>query len=115
MRLLTGLAGGFAVSASFPIAAELMSAQHRRTYGAFYEEIALAATFTVQPFIAFPLADNPYGFRLLALPGGLAVTVVPVLIHFAIPESPRWLLRKGQPQAASSTGSSGKPVIACRS
>jgi len=46
-------------------------------------------------------ADNPYGFRLLALPGGLAVTLVSVLIYFAIPESPRWLLRKRQPQAAT--------------
>ncbi len=51
VRLLTGLAGGFAVSAPFPIAAE----------------IALAAAFTVQPFIAFLLADNPLSFRLLAL------------------------------------------------
>jgi hypothetical protein len=55
----------------------------------------------MQPFIAFLAADNPYGFRLLALPGGLAVTVVSVLIYFAIPESPRWLLRKRQPQAAT--------------
>ena len=100
VRLLTGLAGGFAVSAPFPIAAELMPAQHRRTYGAVYE-MALAAAVTVQPFIAFLLGDNPLGFRLLALPGGLAVTVVPVLIYFAIPESPRWLLRRGQPQAAA--------------
>ena len=100
VRLLTGLAGGFAVSAPFPIAAELMPAQHRRTYGAVYE-MALAAAFTVQPFVAFLLADNPFGFRLLALPGGLAVTVVPVLIYFAIPESPRWLLRKGRPQVAA--------------
>ena len=45
VRLLTGLAGGFAVSAPFPIAAELMPAQHRRTYGAIYE-MALAAAFT---------------------------------------------------------------------
>jgi hypothetical protein len=45
--------------------------------------------------------DNPYGFRLLALPGGLAVTVVSVLIYFEIPGSPRWLLRKRQPQAAT--------------
>jgi hypothetical protein len=48
----------------------------------------------MQPFIPFLPADNPYGFRLLVLPGGLAVTVVSVLIYFAIPESPRWLLRK---------------------
>jgi MFS family permease len=100
LRLLTGLAGGFAVSAPFPIAAELMPAQHRRTYGAIYE-MALAVAFTVQPFIAFLLADNPQAFRLLALPGGLAFFVVPVLVHFAIPESPRWHLRKGQPQAAA--------------
>jgi MFS transporter, putative metabolite transport protein len=36
----------------------------------------------------------------LALPGGLAVTVVPVIVYFALPESPRWYLRKGRPQAA---------------
>ena len=76
-----------------------MPSQHRRTYGAVYE-MALAAAFTVQPFIAFLLADNPFGFRLLALPGGLAVTVVPALIYFAIPESPL-VLRKGRPRAAA--------------
>src|SRR5271170_1723087 len=99
LRLLTGLAGGFAVSAPFPIAAELMPAQHRRTYGAIYE-IALASAFTLLPFIAFLLANNPNAFRFLALPGGLAVTVVPVLIYFVLPESPRWHLRKGQAQVA---------------
>src|SRR5580700_8123507 len=36
LRLLTGLGAGGAVSAAFPIAAELMPAQHRRTYGAVY-------------------------------------------------------------------------------
>ena len=41
VRLLTGFGAGFAVSAAFPIAAELMPAQHRRTYGAVYE-MALA-------------------------------------------------------------------------
>ena len=73
MRLLTGFGAGGAVSAAFPIAAELMPAQHRRTYGAIYE-MALAISFTVVPFVAYLLADNPYAFRLLALPGGLAVT-----------------------------------------
>jgi MFS family permease len=100
VRLLTGLAGGFAVSAPFPIAAELMPARHRRTFGAIYE-MALAASFTVLPFIAFLLADDPFGFRLLALPGGLVIFAVPILVHFAIPESPRWYLRKGQPQRAA--------------
>jgi MFS transporter, putative metabolite transport protein len=100
VRLLTGFGAGFAVSAAFPIAAELMPAQHRRTYGAIYE-MALAISFTVVPFIAFLLAGNAYAFRFLALPGGLAITVVPVLVYFVIPESPRWHLRRGHIQAAA--------------
>jgi MFS family permease len=100
VRLLTGFGAGFAVSAAFPIAAELMPAQHRRTYGAIYE-MALAISFTVVPFIAFLLAGNTYAFRFLALPGGLAITVVPVLVYFVIPESPRWHLRRGHNQAAA--------------
>jgi MFS family permease len=99
VRLLTGFGAGAAVSAAFPIAAELMPAQHRRTYGAIYE-IALAISFTVVPFIAYLLAGNPNAFRLLALPGGLSITVVPVLVYFVLPESPRWHLRKGQAQVA---------------
>ena len=99
VRLLTGLGAGGAVSAAFPIAAELMPAQHRRTYGAIYE-VSLAISFTVVPFLASVLSGNPSAFRLLALPGGLSITVVPVLVYFVIPESPRWHLRKGQAQIA---------------
>jgi MFS family permease len=99
LRLLTGLSAGGAVSAAFPIAAELMPAQHRRTYGAVYE-MALASAFTLVPFIAFLLAGDPNAFRLLALPGGLSITVVPVMVYFVIPESPRWHLGKGRPQTA---------------
>jgi MFS family permease len=99
LRLLTGLGAGGAVSAAFPIAAELMPAQHRRTYGAVYE-MALAAAFTLVPFLAFLLAGDANAFRLLALPGGLAVTVVPVVVWFVIPESPRWHLGQGRSQMA---------------
>ena len=99
LRLLTGLGAGGVVSAAFPIAAELMPAQHRRTYSAVYE-MALASSFTVVPFIAGLLAGNVNAFRFLALPGGLAVTVVPVIVYFVLPESPRWYLRKGQVQTA---------------
>jgi len=76
-----------------------MPAQHRRTFSAIYE-MALAISFTVVPFIALLLAGTPYAFRFLALPGGLAITVVPVLVYLVLPESPRWHLRKGQRQAA---------------
>ena len=89
LRLLTGLGAGGVVSAAFPIAAELMPAQHRRTYSAVYE-MALASSFTVVPFIAGLLAGNANAFRFLALPGGLAVTVIPVIVYFVLPESPRW-------------------------
>ncbi len=99
VRLLTGIGAGGAVSAAFPIAAELMPAHHRRTYGAVYE-MALAASFTVVPFVGGLLAGDEHAFRFLALPGGLAITVVPVLIWFVLPESPRWYLRKGRPEDA---------------
>jgi MFS family permease len=99
IRLLTGLAGGFAGAAPFPIAAELMPAQHRRTYGAIYE-IMLASTFTVLPLAGYLLADKPEGFRFMALPAVLGVFVAPVLVYRLIPESPRLHLRRGNLQAA---------------
>ncbi|HUJ97108.1 MAG TPA: MFS transporter [Stellaceae bacterium] len=102
IRLLTGIGLGFAVSAPFPIAAELMPKQHRRTYGAIFE-VMLASAFTLLPFIGFLLAGNPNGFRLIALPGGLALGIVPLLVHFGLPESPRWYLRRGDAQAAVGT------------
>jgi len=99
LRLLTGIGLGFAISAPFPIAAELMPAQHRRTYGAIYE-VMLASAFTLLPFISFFLAGNELGFRLIALPGGLSLFVVPVLLYLLLPDSPRWLLRRGRAREA---------------
>jgi MFS transporter, putative metabolite:H+ symporter len=99
LRLVTGIGLGFTISAPFPIAAELMPAQHRRTYGAIYE-VMLASAFTLLPFVAFVLADHPAGFRLVGLPGGVTLFVAPVLVFFLIPESPRWLLRRGRVQEA---------------
>ena len=99
VRLLTGLAGGFAVSAPFPIGAELMPAQHRRTYGAVYE-MSLASAFTVLPLVGFLLAGNPSAFRFMALGGELMLFIAPALIHFVIPESPRWHLRRGRLEEA---------------
>jgi MFS transporter, putative metabolite:H+ symporter len=99
IRLLTGLAIGFAASAPFPIAAELMPAQHRRTYAAIYE-MMLASSFTLVPLVGFMVAGNPNGFRFLALPAVFGLFVVPLLVYLAIPESPRWHLRRGNAAAA---------------
>jgi putative MFS transporter len=99
IRLLTGFGLGFCLSAPFPIAAELMPAQHRRTFGAIFE-VMLASAFTLLPFVGFVLAGNPEGFRLIALPGGLALGIVPLLVHFGLPESPRWHLSRGNAKAA---------------
>ncbi|MBV8088355.1 MAG: MFS transporter [Alphaproteobacteria bacterium] len=99
VRLLTGIGAGGVVSAAFPIAAELMPAQHRRTYSAVYE-MALASSFTVVPFIAGLLAGNANAFRFLALPGGLTVAIIPPIVYLALPGSPRWHLRRGRAQVA---------------
>ena len=99
LRSLTGLGAGGVWSAVFPIAAELMPAQHRRTYGAIYE-MALASSFTVLPFVGGLLAGNPDAFRFLALPGGLALLVVPAIVYFLLPDSPRWHLRRGDARIA---------------
>jgi len=102
LRLITGFGLGFTISAPFPIAAELMPAQHRRTYGAIYE-VMLALSFTLLPFVGFWLAGTPNGYRYVGLPGGVTLFVAPVLIYFFIPESPRWLLRRGRVQDAVDT------------
>lgn len=102
LRLITGFGLGFTISAPFPIAAELMPAQHRRTYGAIYE-VMLALSFTLLPFVGFVLAGNPIGYRLVGLPGGVTLFIAPVLIYYFIPESPRWLLRRGRAQDAVDT------------
>ena len=99
LRSLTGLGAGGVWSAVYPIGAELMPAQHRRTYGAVYE-MALASSFTVLPFVGGLLAGNPDAFRFLALPGGLALLVVPAIVYFLLPDSPRWHLRRGEARIA---------------
>jgi MFS transporter, putative metabolite:H+ symporter len=76
-----------------------MPAQHRRTYGAIYE-MMLASSFTLVLLVGFLLAGNPNGFRLMALPALLGLFVAPVLVYLLIPESPRWYLQRGNPEAA---------------
>ncbi|HEX3885499.1 MAG TPA: MFS transporter [Stellaceae bacterium] len=102
LRLITGFGLGFTISAPFPIAAELMPAQHRRTYGAIYE-VMLALSFTLLPVAGGLLAHTADGYRYVGLPGGVTLFVAPVLIYFFIPESPRWLLRRGRVQDAITT------------
>ena len=99
VRLLTGVGLGFAISAEFPIAAELMPAQHRSTFSAIFTILG-AIAITLLPFGGFLLAHNREAFQLIALPGGLALFILPPLVHFLIPESPRWLLRKDRAGAA---------------
>lgn len=65
-----------------------MPARHRRTFGAVLE-MSLPAAFTVLPLVGALLAGSPNSFRLIALPGGLAIFVVPPLLYFVLPESPR--------------------------
>src|SRR5579885_3573557 len=102
LRLITGFGLGFTISAPFPIAAELMPAQHRRTYGAIYE-VMLAMSFTLLPVAGGLLAHTTNGYKYVGLPGGVTLFIAPVLIYFFLPESPRWLLRRGRIEDAVNT------------
>ena len=50
--------------------------------------MALAASFTVLPFVGFLLSGNPNAFRMMAVPGGLAFFIVPALIYLPDPGKP---------------------------
>ena len=116
VRLLTGLGAGGAVSAAFPIAAELMPAQHRRTYGAIYE-MSLAASFTVVPFIGGLLAGNANAFRLSGVAGRAGDNRRAGADLFRAPRKPALAFAQGpgrRPRSTSSTGSSREAATACR-
>lgn len=99
LRLLGGIGFGLALPAAYPIGAEILPARHRKTFGWIYE-IILAFAFTTIPFIGFLAGKSPLGWKLLPLPGGVMLFIVPVLVHFVVPESPRWHLTRGHATAA---------------
>jgi len=102
IRMLGGFGFGLALPAAYPIGSELLPATHRKTFGWIYELI-LALAFTAIPFVGYLVGSNPDGWKVLALPGGLMLFVVPPLVHFVIPESPRWFLSTGQADKAVAT------------
>lgn len=99
LRLLGGIGFGLALPAAYPIGSELLPAKHRRTFGWIYELI-LAFAFTTIPFIGYVAGQSTLGWKLLPLPGGLMLFIVPILVHFVVPESPRWYLMRGDSRAA---------------
>lgn len=99
IRMLGGIGFGLALPAAYPIGAELLPASHRKTFGWIYE-IILALAFTAIPFVGSFASGSPAGWKIVALPGGLMLFVVPVLVWLIIPESPRWHLAAGRPDRA---------------
>lgn len=99
LRMLGGIGFGIALPAAYPIGAELLPARHRRTFGALYE-IVLALAVTSIPLIGYLTAGRADGWMFLALPGGVTLFFVPILVHYVVPESPRWYLSRGNPTAA---------------
>ena len=99
LRLLGGIGFGLALPAAYPIGSELLPAKHRRTFGWIYE-IILALAFTTIPLFGYLAGASPTGWKLVPLPGGLMLFIVPVLVYYVVPESPRWYLTHGKPAAA---------------
>ena len=116
LRLLTGFGAGVAVSAAFPIAAELMPAQHRRTYGAVYE-MALAISFTVVPFVAVPARRQPQRLSLSGIAGRAGDNRRAGAGLFCSSRKPALAscaTASLRSRSTSSTGSFAGPAIACR-
>jgi MFS transporter, putative metabolite:H+ symporter len=95
MRLLAGVGFGLALPAAYPLGAELLPAKHRRTFGCVYE-IVLAFAFTTIPLFGYLAGDSLSAWKTVPLPGGLMLFIVPPLVYFFIPESPRLYMMRGQ-------------------
>jgi putative MFS transporter len=92
---------GLALGGALPVAVSYINeVAPTRTRGRFFStyQFLMIAGFVAASASAALLAED-YGWRLLFVIGAAPILLVPV-VWFALPESPRWLVRKRGPAAA---------------
>lgn len=101
LRLLSGLGMGAVFPIPYALAAELISHRYRGAMTAVLDSF-LSFGYFLAPLLALWLIVSlppDLGWRVLFYVGGLPLLYVPVIVKW-MPESPRWLVARGQIEEA---------------
>lgn len=95
-RVITGLGTGAQISLAATLASEFAGSKSRGRYVSA-NAVWGAFGFVVPPFVGLILLDLPHvGWRILFGLGALSALVLPFCRGTMLPESPRWLARRGR-------------------
>lgn len=90
-RFVSGFGYGMTLPACYPLAAELVPPKHRATFGSAYE-VLLGLSFVMTSVVGILVEGVHGGWRIIPFIGGVFLVVLPPLVKYVVPESPRWLV-----------------------
>uniref|UniRef100_H3D9T5 Solute carrier family 22 member 21 n=1 Tax=Tetraodon nigroviridis TaxID=99883 RepID=H3D9T5_TETNG len=95
MYFLVGLGNSSSYSSTFVLGTELLAPRYRKTFATLGVNLGFAVGYMMLPLLAFLIRDWRMLLVALALPNLLYIP-----LWWYIPESPRWLVSRGQIEEA---------------